>query len=240
EGTLNNIAVTGIGADKARDIAFYNLDNFLGSNSVYLDAALGAIGAAYVIHGKCSGEYTQTRNAWAAVDSRIEPIVPLSVSGPSTIYLFSGNVWGSMPKNYVATGGLRRRINWACPSPWTWNNSSNFPRVNDVFSVSDFNGQSAATTITATDGCVTVPYTISFKSMSFEPAGDEPVDLLHISPNPSIGNVTIEVILLEADPDDPVTITVKDITGSERFSATYSDGILPASFNFSSLETGVY
>lgn len=242
DGTLNSVVVTGIGANAARNIAYYNLDNFLGNNSVYLDAELGSMLAASLIYGNCSNESNQTRNAWAAVDSRIAPHVPLSVTGPNLIFLFSnGTIWGSMPKNYTATGGVRRRITWTGPSAWTWNLNSNFPRQDDVFTVTNFNNNHVNTTLTASDGCVTLPYTIYFTSLKIaNPDFGEPRDIIFLSPNPTTSSVTIDVVLLEADQADPISIVVTDITGGVWFDQTYSNGILPASFDFSNLAFGNY
>lgn len=241
EGTYNNIAVSGIGADKARNIAFYNVDNFLGSNSQYLDAALGAMLSASVMFGTCSNESRQTRNAWAAVDSRIKPYKPLSIAGPNTIYLFNGNPIVAMPVNYLATGGNSRKLNWTCSSAWSWSNLSSNLLVDNIFSISNFNNNYVTTTITVADVCVTVPKTIYFKNLSIMPEFEDLFETaILINPNPSTAWVSIEVILPEAHPEDAINITVTDNMGTTWFNQTYSGGVLPSQFNFSSLPIGNY
>jgi Zn-dependent metalloprotease len=67
EGGAATPAVTGIGIDKAAQIAFYSLTNLLTSASQYSDARIGGIFAADLLYGYCSNEYVQTTNAWAVV-----------------------------------------------------------------------------------------------------------------------------------------------------------------------------
>ena len=59
--------VSGIGINKARDIAFLNLTAYLGPNSDYAAARAGAIQAAIDLFGTCSNEVKQVTNAWYAV-----------------------------------------------------------------------------------------------------------------------------------------------------------------------------
>ncbi len=58
--------VEGIGFEKATDISFQNLDNYLTRFSDHHDARMGAIQSAIDLYGTCSNEYIQTRNAWYA------------------------------------------------------------------------------------------------------------------------------------------------------------------------------
>lgn len=69
-GTNDNgdtYAVTGIGIDKATQIAFRNLTVYLTPTSGYFDAKTYAIKAAQDLFGTCSNEALQTANAWYAV-----------------------------------------------------------------------------------------------------------------------------------------------------------------------------
>jgi Zn-dependent metalloprotease len=66
---LGNIySVTGIGINKARQIAYDNLTTYLGSNiATYNDSFNGSLLAAEALYGNPSSEYTAVRNAWYAV-----------------------------------------------------------------------------------------------------------------------------------------------------------------------------
>lgn len=59
--------VTGIGREKARNIAYRNLTVYLTSNSDYTDAREGALRAATDLYGFCSNEAIQVGKAWFAV-----------------------------------------------------------------------------------------------------------------------------------------------------------------------------
>ena len=59
--------IEGLGFQKAADIAYYNLTNYLTRFSNYQDARMGAIQSAISLYGACSNEYIQTTNAWYAV-----------------------------------------------------------------------------------------------------------------------------------------------------------------------------
>jgi Zn-dependent metalloprotease len=63
----DSYSVTGIGMDKAADIAYRNLTVYLTPNSNYYDARLGAIEAAEDLFGVNSAEVVATTNAWYAV-----------------------------------------------------------------------------------------------------------------------------------------------------------------------------
>lgn len=58
--------IEGIGFQKAADIAYYNLTNYLTRFSNYQDARMGAMQSAINLYGACSNEYIQTTNAWYA------------------------------------------------------------------------------------------------------------------------------------------------------------------------------
>ena len=66
---LGNIySVTGIGINKARQIAYDNLTIYLGSNTAtYNNSFNGSLLAAEALYGNPSPEYTAVRNAWYAV-----------------------------------------------------------------------------------------------------------------------------------------------------------------------------
>lgn len=59
--------VEALGLDKATQIAYGNLNNYLTVNSQYSDARLGAIQASIDLYGECSIEEQSTTNAWYAV-----------------------------------------------------------------------------------------------------------------------------------------------------------------------------
>jgi len=59
--------VTGIGMEKAEQIAYRNLSVYLTSTSDYADARTGAISAAEDLYGVCSPEAIATAEAWYAV-----------------------------------------------------------------------------------------------------------------------------------------------------------------------------
>ncbi|MCB9446830.1 MAG: M4 family metallopeptidase [Flavobacteriales bacterium] len=63
----NAYQVTGIGREKAENIAFRNLTVYLSSNSNYADSRYYSLQAAKDLYGDCSNEYAQTANAWYAV-----------------------------------------------------------------------------------------------------------------------------------------------------------------------------
>jgi Zn-dependent metalloprotease len=67
-GSYNDITVNGIGKVKAAKIAYSMLDNYLISNSNFLDARNASIYAAIGMFGSCSYEVIQTINAWKAVN----------------------------------------------------------------------------------------------------------------------------------------------------------------------------
>ncbi len=59
--------VTGIGINKAREIAYRNLMTYLTPNATYWDAYLGSLQAAKDLYGLPSAEYTAVSEAWYAV-----------------------------------------------------------------------------------------------------------------------------------------------------------------------------
>ncbi|OFX57554.1 MAG: hypothetical protein A2046_10830, partial [Bacteroidetes bacterium GWA2_30_7] len=63
----NSYSVTGIGWEKAANIAYRNLTVYLTPSSNYNDARFYAIQSAIDLYGECSIETIQTTNAWYAV-----------------------------------------------------------------------------------------------------------------------------------------------------------------------------
>lgn len=63
----DSYSVTGIGIDKAAEIAYRNLTVYLTPSSEYIDARTFAIQSAQDLYGNCSNEALQTANAWHAV-----------------------------------------------------------------------------------------------------------------------------------------------------------------------------
>ncbi len=66
-GVNNGILVNGIGIDKAAEITFRNLENYIEQTSDYGDSRNGAVEAAIDLFGECSTEHIQTMLAWEAV-----------------------------------------------------------------------------------------------------------------------------------------------------------------------------
>ena len=63
----NDYEVDSMGIDVAAAIAYRNLTVYLGRNSTYADARMGAIWSAEDLYGPCSEEVRQTMAAWYAV-----------------------------------------------------------------------------------------------------------------------------------------------------------------------------
>ncbi len=63
----NTYSVDSLGLDKATQIAYGNLNNYLTVESQYIDARLGSIQASVDLYGDCSYEKEATTDAWFAV-----------------------------------------------------------------------------------------------------------------------------------------------------------------------------
>lgn len=63
----NSFSVSGIGIEKARQIAYRNLVTYLGPNATYYDSYLGSLQSAEDIYGNPSAEYDAVKAAWYAV-----------------------------------------------------------------------------------------------------------------------------------------------------------------------------
>lgn len=75
-GTNDNgssYSVSGIGIDKAKQIAYRNLVTYLTSTASYDDAYYGSIQAAEDLYGNSSNEYKAVRDAWYAVGIGTNP-----------------------------------------------------------------------------------------------------------------------------------------------------------------------
>ena len=83
-GFQNGVNVTGIGFDKAAQIAWANLTTRLGSASNFMDARNGAVDASRAIFGGCSNELLQNIRAWRAVGLDA-PLPDPEINGPSFV-----------------------------------------------------------------------------------------------------------------------------------------------------------
>lgn len=63
----NSYSVNGIGIEKARQIAYRNLINYLGPDATYYDSHLGSLQSAEDLYGNPSVEYDAVKAAWYAV-----------------------------------------------------------------------------------------------------------------------------------------------------------------------------
>lgn len=79
----NSYSVTGIGMEKAAEIAYRNLSVYLNQNSTYTNARAGAIQAAIDLYGAGSNEEIQTTNAWYAVGVGAAWAPPIGCVGAS-------------------------------------------------------------------------------------------------------------------------------------------------------------
>ncbi|HRP90431.1 MAG TPA: M4 family metallopeptidase [Edaphocola sp.] len=241
EGTWNNVNVSGIGADKARDIVFYNVDNFLTSNSIYQDSRNGSILAAHVIYGNCSNEKIQTQNAWAAVNLGVE-YKPLQLNGPSTIFIHNGSPMANMPIQWVASGGNSRRYTWTTTGNWTWDKLTTPTAplgADNIFSVSNFNGNYSGT-ITVSDGCSTVSKTINFMHVAIAPE-------IMVAPNPVNNQMNVSVNLNEANAIDPINIWIHGLDGQIYYTGQYyentfsisASNLLPGNYYITAQQSGI-
>lgn len=70
----NSYTVTGIGINKARQIAYKNLTTYISSStSTYINSFIGSLGAAQELYGANSQEYNSVRQAWYAVGIGNDP-----------------------------------------------------------------------------------------------------------------------------------------------------------------------
>lgn len=238
EGTFNNIAVSGIGADKARNISYYNLDVYMGANSSYLDARNGAVMSAINIYGICSNETKQTKNAWGAVGVG-SPAIPLSIGGPSPIYHFglAGGVMGSMHKKYEAIGDIRP-FTWVYSGPWSYSTSGGLQ--NKYFYINNFNLSYVPGTIQVNSPCECVSKKVYFFDLNGGYNGNNNTSgIAMLRPNPAHDVINVAIDFPDANPNDPIVITIVNMQGAYQFQQTYTDG-LPENINISNLIAGNY
>lgn len=239
-GTFNNINVDGIGADKARDITFYNLDNFIGNNSDYPAARLGSLNAANIIYnGICTNEYIQTNNAWAAVGLG-SPILPLSVSGPSQIiHLGNGIVLGGYPIDYTAIGD-RPPYTWIYNGPWS--TSTNGGILNEIFSINNINGNYSFGTVQVNGKCESLSRIVKvfdFGGGNSTTSGGPDNGTIILSPNPTQGILGISINFPNSLPDANYNISMFDLNGALKFQQTYPYNEIE-NIDVSSFNAGVY
>ncbi|MBX7243249.1 MAG: M4 family metallopeptidase [Bacteroidia bacterium] len=98
----NSFSVTGLGLDKAGDIAYKTLNDYLTPSSEYIDARFYSLVAAMDLYGACSPELEAVTNAWYAVGIGVpyQPTVTADFQAPAlqycspqtvTLYNFSSN-----------------------------------------------------------------------------------------------------------------------------------------------------
>jgi Zn-dependent metalloprotease len=237
DGTYKGISVSGIGADKARDITYYNLDVFMGNNSFHPDARTGAFFAAGLIYGSCSNEQKQTKNAWAAVGIG-KPIGALKIDGPAVIYrTTAGAIVGSMPKTYTASGGEGRNT-WSYSGPWSYTIPGGLK--SPTLEITDFNGAFVTGSISVTNGCESVTKNIRFSCIDciYEPGTYSPSSL-SVSPNPTSGSIHIEADFLDPNSGDEIFVSLLDMNGNYVFQQAYQYP-LPQSIDVSVLSPATY
>ncbi len=239
EATFNNVAVNGIGAEKARNISYYNLDVYMGNNSSYIDARNGAVMSAINIYGLCSNETKQTKNAWAGVGIG-SPSMPLTISGPSPIYHYglAGGVMGSMPKTYTANSDIKG-YTWVYSGPWSYSTSGGLQ--NKHFYVNNFNFSYVPGTIQVNSPCECVSKKVYFFDLygGVVVNGDNGGGITKMYPNPARDIIHVAVDFPEANHNDPIIITIVDMQGVYQFQQAYNNG-LPESINISNLIAGNY
>lgn len=95
----NNYTVTGIGINKAQQIAYRNLVTYLSPNATYLDSFFGSLQSAQDLYGSNSTEFNAVRQAWYAVGIGNDP--NNSCSGTTSLTASSGTFTdGSGSANY--------------------------------------------------------------------------------------------------------------------------------------------
>ncbi|MFB7663387.1 M4 family metallopeptidase [Kitasatospora sp. NPDC056138] len=110
--TVNNIAVTGIGRDKAAAIWYRALTTYMTSTTDYAAARTATLSAATDLYGASSTEYNQVATAWAGVNVGTVPSGGVTVTNPgnqSTALNSSANLQikatgGTGTLTYSATG----------------------------------------------------------------------------------------------------------------------------------------
>ncbi|WP_431678256.1 M4 family metallopeptidase [Kitasatospora sp. KL5] len=110
--TMNSIAVTGIGRDKAAKIWFRALSVYMTSTTNYAAARTATLSAATDLYGSGSAEYNAVATAWAAVNVGSLPSGTVTVTNPgnqTTALNGTANLQiqasgGTAPLTFTATG----------------------------------------------------------------------------------------------------------------------------------------
>ncbi|MDH6704357.1 Zn-dependent metalloprotease [Kitasatospora sp. MAA19] len=111
--TVNNIAVTGIGRDKAQQVWYKALTAYMTSTTDYAAARTATLNAATDLYGANSAEYNAVATAWAAVNVGSLPNPGgVTVTNPgnqstalgSAVNLQIKASGGTAPLSYAATG----------------------------------------------------------------------------------------------------------------------------------------
>ena len=157
---LGNVySVSGIGINKARQIAYLNLTTYLGGqNATYQDAYNGSLLAAQALYGNPSTEYTSVRQAWYAVGIGNDP--NNYCSGVTKLITSNGSFSdGSGTANYNNNANCKWLIAPAGATKITINFTSFITDPNDKVYV--YNGTDDTAPLLATWWGNTLPPTIS-------------------------------------------------------------------------------
>lgn len=155
----NAYSVTSIGINKARQIAYKNLVNYLTLNSTYLDSFYGSLLAAQDLYGANSAEYNAVRQAWYAVGIGNSP--NSSCSGITNLTSSSGTLTdGSGLSNYDNNSSCK----WVIAPAGATQISLNFTTFNTEASydfVRVYNGPNDTFPLLGTYSGSTLPSSIS-------------------------------------------------------------------------------
>lgn len=156
----NVFSVSGIGINKARQIAYKNLTTYLqGPTSTYMDSYIGSLLAAQELYGNPSPEYTAVRNAWYAVGIGNDP--NSFCSGTTSLTASIGTITdGSSSANY----GNNSTCKWVIAPAGATQISLNFTTFNTEASydfVRVYNGPDDTSPLLGTYSGNTLPSSIS-------------------------------------------------------------------------------
>lgn len=226
--------VTGIGFDKAAQIAYRTLTVYLNESDNFNDSRNWSIQSAKDLFGDCSNEVLMTTNAWAEVQigSALPYIFCANLSGPTIICEEDPN---ASDYTFTATGtynGLTNptgmSFNWTIsPSSPTWTTALS-GAGNKTLTVTNISG--------TTDRTITVTATFAGNSKStsrnvyIEPCEDCPplcrfgsnlidtVISINIFPNPTRNILNFEVF----NTDYLYNIQICDMSGNILYNETLS------------------
>ncbi|MEP7169374.1 MAG: M4 family metallopeptidase, partial [Bacteroidota bacterium] len=225
----DSYAVTGIGMDAARKIAYYTLTHNLTATSTYLDARKAWIQAAESIFGSCSNEAMQTGNSWYAV----------GVGSQSSSYNF--NVCGTLPTNYKVIHTLS--VSNGCTASALSGTSASISAGVNIIIYPGFTALSGSTFHAYIDPCDMTVYRSSGSPNSNENQIEQIVSEnseLKAYPSPFSDKLTIEFNLRK---DDNASIKLFDLMGKEI--KTITNSFFPGGKNevlldASNLPAGIY